>query len=366
MALDDGVSALIADIYAGATDPVAWRRALDGLIERTNSRFVLVSTVDHQRAEYVSTQWHGADDARFQDAMRDYQTELYRSDPTLQYAMRNPAAGFVSLRSVIEATGGDHHNHPYAHWLRDQIGVHDSVVRYTPPVQDFMLGVSLHPASGRTSYDPEELKLFFLLFDHMENALRLAAPAPDFSAIAEAAIVVDGVGRIVCINERAEALLAASDGIRIADRRICAATRADSTRLDRAIASAANTRDKGSAGGSVLLTRSSGKRALAVTVVPLADPRGPFAAFGSTALVRIVDPEAGPSPESTARWAALYGLTPAEVRLASALMQDEGNLRSTAERLGVSYATARVQLASIFDKVGVNSQAQLARLLSRI
>jgi DNA-binding CsgD family transcriptional regulator/PAS domain-containing protein len=58
----------------------------------------------------------------------------------------------------------------------------------------------------------------------------------------------------------------------------------------------------------------------------------------------------------------LYGLSPAQVRLAR-LIVDGQDLAAAADLLGVSVNTLRTQLQRIFDKTGVRSQAALIRKL---
>ncbi len=58
----------------------------------------------------------------------------------------------------------------------------------------------------------------------------------------------------------------------------------------------------------------------------------------------------------------LFGLTPAESRLATALC-DGASLNQYAEQQGVSSNTARIQLKSIFSKTNTNRQAELIKLL---
>ncbi|GEM_PF-1241762 len=58
----------------------------------------------------------------------------------------------------------------------------------------------------------------------------------------------------------------------------------------------------------------------------------------------------------------LNGLTRAEIELAIAIVET-GSRKSAAESRGVSDATARAQLTSIFDKTGVRRQTELVRLL---
>lgn len=66
------------------------------------------------------------------------------------------------------------------------------------------------------------------------------------------------------------------------------------------------------------------------------------------------------SPEEVV---GLFGLTPAEARLAVALSQGESLAKFAANR-SVSVGTARIQLKSIFSKLGINRQPELVHLIS--
>lgn len=60
--------------------------------------------------------------------------------------------------------------------------------------------------------------------------------------------------------------------------------------------------------------------------------------------------------------AVVYGLSPAQVKLAEHIVAGH-SLRDAAEKLKVSLATTRTQLERIFDKTGVRSQPALVRAL---
>ena len=62
---------------------------------------------------------------------------------------------------------------------------------------------------------------------------------------------------------------------------------------------------------------------------------------------------------------ASFGLTPAEVRL-TARLRDGMTLKEAAADLAISPNTARNQLASIFDKLGIRRQSELIRSLSQL
>ena len=61
----------------------------------------------------------------------------------------------------------------------------------------------------------------------------------------------------------------------------------------------------------------------------------------------------------------MFGLTPAEIRLALELAQG-GILADIAQRRRLSRTTVRSQLASVFSKTQTTRQAELVQLLNRI
>ncbi len=364
--LDDRISALIGRIYTGVHDPKIWDGVLDDILDLTNSRFVLVSAVDLKSGEYSHHRFHGADDSRFLDAVRDYGDHYYKGDALLAYGRRYPDAGFASLRQALSDRGVDYDDDSYVAWLREHLGADNSVVCYTPGRDGLTLGVSLHTKAHDAAHGDKDIRLFKMLFGHLEQSVRLASRPPDFVGDAEATLLLDQRGRIVAMNGRAEALLAKGDGIALADGRLALANNDDGRRLNRAIASAMGALSRGGTGGTISIRRALSARSLAVIVSPFVGMEEPFAALLPTVLVRIIDPEEGTLPGATDRWTALYGLTPAEIRLVQNLMAGSENLRHAADAIGIAYATARVQLSSVLDKVGVNSQLQLVRLLTRI
>jgi DNA-binding CsgD family transcriptional regulator len=57
-----------------------------------------------------------------------------------------------------------------------------------------------------------------------------------------------------------------------------------------------------------------------------------------------------------------FGLTTAEAGLAAEIIKGDGR-EAAAKRRGISVATARAQLSSIFEKTGTHRQAELVHLL---
>ena len=61
----------------------------------------------------------------------------------------------------------------------------------------------------------------------------------------------------------------------------------------------------------------------------------------------------------------LYGLTPAEARVAQAMLQGHG-LDATAKILDIQRTTARTHLYRLFEKTGTHRQSELVRLLAGV
>ncbi|MGD7412973.1 helix-turn-helix transcriptional regulator, partial [Ralstonia pseudosolanacearum] len=108
---------------------------------------------------------------------------------------------------------------------------------------------------------------------------------------------------------------------------------------------------------ATFLTLDHAAHRLHLAVQPLTRVDGIADAGG--ALVMISDGNlAGEIP--AAALAALFDLTEAESRLASALVQGD-TLEQYAQRRGVSIGTVRYQLKQVLSKTGTNRQSELMR-----
>lgn len=365
MILDEAISALIGDIYEGPRNSSAWHRALNGLLDRTASRFLLVSAVDLKCHEYSMMCFHGPDDGRFLDGVSEYESDLYRTDPTLEYAARHPKVGFVSLTGAIADQGTEVSEHPYPRWTKEALGVGETIVRYTKPDDDLTLGISLHPPVSKGQHSTDEIRIFLMLFKHIEHSIRLSMRPPDFECSNEPQLLVDSSGLVRMTSNGARILLDQRDGLHIRRGRLYATRSDDTMRLNALIGQATRALSHGSSGGGLTIARPSGRRDWLVLASPLPKTYEPFATFAPAARVRIIDPDAS-KPMYCEYWLQMFGLTPTELRLAQALMAADGDLGTATEQLGLLPSTARVHLRHIFDKTGARGQAQLMRLLQRI
>ncbi len=111
--------------------------------------------------------------------------------------------------------------------------------------------------------------------------------------------------------------------------------------------------------------RPSGRRPYWVTVTPVAAANGvPLGSLQPIATVTAIDPESRTAPDPAAM-AAMFGMTPAECRLAE-LLASGLTLQEAALQLFISLHTAKTHLKRILSKTGTRRQADLVSLLLSI
>jgi DNA-binding CsgD family transcriptional regulator len=179
-------------------------------------------------------------------------------------------------------------------------------------------------------------------------------------ALEEGVLLVTARAVIVHRNRVAEALLRAGDLLRDAMGAVGCHMPGDTGRLRRAIGDAAA--GAACAGGQLLAVhRPAGGHPLTVRVVAVRGGGGVPAPGQPAAALLVSDPDRlAPAPAGHLR--ELYGLTPAEARVAAAVLDLEP-LDDIAGRLAVSVNCIRIHLQHVFEKTDTHRQAELVRLL---
>lgn len=191
------------------------------------------------------------------------------------------------------------------------------------------------------------------------------------SVMPTAALLLDRNGRIIHANDPAEMLLTAGDGLSF-DRngrlQLAAILPTESAALARALALASDVAAGASVGLSepVRVTRPSGTGPLLVIPVPLPPPAFELWELADSArvLVLIIDPGARNFAPASALQSG-FSLTGAEARVAM-LVGSGLSGPQAAQALGVAPATVKTHLSRCFEKMGVRSQVELARMLSAL
>jgi PAS domain-containing protein/DNA-binding CsgD family transcriptional regulator len=176
-----------------------------------------------------------------------------------------------------------------------------------------------------------------------------------------AVIIADSDGRVIQTNRAAERVLQRGDGLTISNGKLGALHVSDSGRLEASIAAAAAEQKTPAVIGRMRVRRPDGRLPYILTVAPLG---ADLTVYGRPlAMIVLTDPdECSPSERDLAE---LFGLSPAESRLAIALLTGK-KLTEVAMDFGVRITTLRTQLSSILRKTGVTRQVDLIRLLSNV
>lgn len=174
--------------------------------------------------------------------------------------------------------------------------------------------------------------------------------------LAVGVVLVDENGHILNANRVAQRILDREDGLAATAGRLVASYGQDQVALGRSLAAAAASTPTS---GALSFARPSGRRPLSVVIKALR--REPHPGEPGLAAVFMTDPEQEVAAEAQ-DLAALYGLTPAEARLASSLVRGMSPAQAAAA-LGLTVNTVRTHLKRIFSKTETRRQSDLMRLL---
>lgn len=180
--------------------------------------------------------------------------------------------------------------------------------------------------------------------------------------LGQAVFGVNLQGRVVLLNRLAETLVQSGDGLMLLEGRLrprlLEHTSDFQSLLSEAIDTAAGVGI--SPGGAMLLFRASGVEALRVTITPFGNQR--LAGYGQLAALVFVSDPALATPRRGDLLRVLYGVTPAESRVADLLLQGL-EVREISERLGTTLEATRFQVKQLLDKTDTRRQTELIRLM---
>ena len=197
----------------------------------------------------------------------------------------------------------------------------------------------------------DELKQLQALSDSMSEIL---------NRLPQGVILVTGDCRVVQVNLVASQILQSKDGLQVDQGGQLVARSAADTRSLRELVLKASTASGGSpTGGAMTILRPEAGTSLSLMVTPV-DPTMNTSHLEEVVSVFVVDPER-PTP-GVGMLCKLYGMTPAEAKLAAHLAQGR-SLDQASQSWGVSLSTVRTHLKHIFTKTDTSRQVDLVHKL---
>jgi CRP-like cAMP-binding protein/DNA-binding CsgD family transcriptional regulator len=175
-------------------------------------------------------------------------------------------------------------------------------------------------------------------------------------------VLVDQNKKIILTNKSAQTIVDQKNGLVIKQNEVHATNLLDNRKFQELIRKASNLEyAMEDSGGAVMVSRKSSLHSMPILISPLRSKEYSYENRRAAAALFISDPDlAIPGPHEIFR--KLYGLTPSEARLSSALLQGK-NVTQVARELHIKVNTVRSHLKSIFLKTGANRQSELVRIL---
>ena len=181
------------------------------------------------------------------------------------------------------------------------------------------------------------------------------------NAVRQPAVAIDRLGFVLDTNPAAEAMF--DDCLQIRDRRLFVADATARACVERLTDQLRVTADTAALPCDPIVVRRKRQAPVIVRVLPVhGAARNPFVGARALLTFAVVAPRPGPKPAVLAK---VFGLTPAEAKLAS-LMAEGLSPEKAAEELKIARETARNQLKAVFAKTATHRQGELVALLSRL
>ena len=371
MSGDGKLLALIDFVYAAVLDGKLWPSVVGKLADVTGTMQSIIATMDRRTNNFdsISRRTIAELDASYKNYWA-FHNPLWAKTSAL------PAGEVYSLDSLMDPR--EFAKTPIFNewWNPAEYSLAMLGVNVNGEEQVSSL-ICIIGARGHDTLTDEQSRVFEMASRHIARAMRLqrrlwtldhmhGSILEQFEGLRQGAILVDAEAHALFINTAARVILEAGDGLVLKGG--CLATTDGADTLRRLIASCARAIGplRGPLGGGIEVRRGPRRTSLGLTVTPLrsSDPGAGVPWLGlraPAALVTIADPEIS-RRQLTQGLHERFGLTAAEAGLAAEIVKGDGR-EAAARRRGISVATARTQLSSIFEKTGTHRQAELVHLL---
>lgn len=357
MRRDGCIPTIVDDLYAGAMDDVAWRRALIGITDLVGGASYHLFAVNPSSGAILHDE-SGRVDPGTIHSYRNY------------WSLRDPRTG--AALAVGEGIGMfDEMIMPIRVWRRSEIyndflldrGIPYFIAYWLQKAAEKVVAFSLQGTQGRGPFDGRDDELLQPLMPHLKRALdirsRLAMQQVRADSLAGcldrlhcAVFVLDDCARIIDANAVAEFLLRTETVLRRETDKTLWLRGEAGLELQRRVYAGTPPAYR----DTVLLHRADGRLPLSLLITPLPEIVS-WSAPQPRWLVMMFDQEQRQRLSAQALSVTL-NITEREAQLVVQLAS-HCNLAHAATRLGISLHTARSHLKSIFSKTGVRSQAEL-------
>ncbi len=365
----DAYDPLVSSIYDASHEPERW----NDVLRQIGTMIGADAWAMVRHGEHVDAFAFGGERVSAR-ADRLYTEHFGLIDPRTALMRRSPVGQVLLCQDHFDARTADRHEF-FQDFMRPE-GLRwtaGSTVLRTDR-HDYTTAIMRGPERG--TFTPEEHALLQRLMWHVQKSLahtdrllRLREQAQGNCAALNhlpcAVMVLDAQGRVRHANLQAEAMLAKERPVRTQQQTLTGATPTDSRTLSQALERCIATGQP----QSLLIGASEGrhsaedgKHCVTFSRVP---PRLGVPGFTPALFHCLVAPLTHRRVATVEQLMQVFGLTPAEARLARAIAHSE-SLTGYCEQSGIKITTAKTQLRAALDKTGTHNQAELLRIVLAI
>ncbi len=365
---------LIDAVYRAALEPELWPQVMSLMRKRYPSSAQTFYFLDRRQRHVRPVCLEGIDLGLIGDFDRLY---FAPDNPWMRVSKRMHLPGVVRTNERLDRFLGErgalYPSAYYNDWMRPQ-GFHYTMGNTLLAEGDTVANITLMRPADMATFSEVEVQAFDRLSRHMTRALQtvirldglggvLSGPAA-IDALPHPLALVDGTRGLLHANPAMESLLRRRQGLLLRQGVVCTPQAAAQQALAARVADAMNiAADRPPSSGPLWLDCGP-QSGLAVHVYPVAGGSGRYLPPRRAVLLMVIDAGAARSALADALRDG-HGCTPSEARLAL-LLADGLALRAAAGEMGITYGSARVYLKTVFEKLGVHSQAQLVSRLSTL
>ncbi len=361
---------LIGNIYDASIMPEIWPVFLERLSDIFKSKGTTLYLVDFASRRSICQ----SDDISFLQSVRtdpetviSYDRYYSKVNVWLEYSKYLPEGQLITtdrLLPVDRLVKTEWYND----WLKPQHYFH-AMIGHLLKQDELAVRLSLFRARQQP-FSADECLLFARLIPHLRRSCLIYKQLAEIKQMQTAnhhllnrlpvgLILFDKCGQAVFVNRTAETLIAAANGFNLnAAGRCLTGNARESGNLRNLISDAVETGQ----GGVISLHCNPSGRPLSAIVVSLQNQCLPFLQAGASAGLFLYDPEQTMALDDTLLQQC-YDLSPAEAKLAAALLQGQ-TPNEYAQTRGISLNTVKSQLKQVLAKTGTHRQSELIHLLT--
>ncbi|MFZ3005738.1 MAG: helix-turn-helix transcriptional regulator [Phenylobacterium sp.] len=361
----------MSGFYAAAMGEITWRDSLGQVNALFGGAATVLNVFDRQHAP-ISLEVYGRP---VDTALEYYSGEIHANDPRTPYLYNAPPGSiyYDHMLYDVEEMARDR-------WCRaaaDAIGISYSLGVMLRLPNDVFAAAAVLTSMSQGHATEAAIEAWRRVAPHLEQACALghvletgaatqAALLEAVSRKVEGMILLNLAGGPTFINDAAQAILLANDGLALSHEGFAARRRPETRRLQQLVHGALDVARGagGNPGGRVLITRPSGKRPYVVSVMPAPPTERLLSGHAVGCVVHLQD-LADVALPSRATLGAVFGLTDREADLAIELVRCAG-LEQAAANARMAHNTARNHLQSIARKTGAQGQTEIVQLLGRL